>query len=115
MIDQAFAPSQQIATARSGQAVMKMGRTTGLTYGTVQTTNVTIKVEFDGQTAIFENQIYVKGDYGDFLKSGDSGSLLVTQDGAHPIGLLFAGGEGSAFANPIKPVLDYFGVTLVGR
>lgn len=115
MIDQAFSPSQVIATARAGQDVMKMGRTTGLTYGTVQSTNVTIKVEFDGKTAIFENQIYVKGDLGDFLKAGDSGSLLVTQQGAHPIGLLFAGGDGSAFANPIKPVLDYFGVTLAGK
>jgi hypothetical protein len=115
MVQQAFAPSQVIATARAGQSVMKMGRTTGLTYGTVQSTNVTIKVEFDGQTAIFTNQIFVKSATGDFLKSGDSGSLLVTQEGAHPIGLLFAGGEGSAFANPIKPVLDYFGVTLAGR
>jgi hypothetical protein len=115
MIDQAFSPSQVIATARAGQAVMKMGRTTGLTYGTVQSTNVSIKVDFDGKTAIFENQIYITGDVGDFLKAGDSGSLLVTQDGAHPIGLLFAGGEGSAFANPIKPVLDYFGVTIAGK
>ena len=115
VIDQAFKPSQVIASARAGQAVMKMGRTTGLTKGTVQSTNVTIKVDFDGRTAVFQNQIYVKGDLGDFLKAGDSGSLLVTQQGAHPIGLLFAGGEGSAFANPIKPVLDYFGVTMVGR
>ncbi|HET6512816.1 MAG TPA: hypothetical protein VFH43_11530 [Candidatus Kapabacteria bacterium] len=115
VIDQAFKPSQIIASARAGQAVMKMGRTTGLTKGIVQSTNVTIKVDFDGRTAVFQNQIYVKGDLGDFLKAGDSGSLLVTQQGAHPIGLLFAGGDGSAFANPIKPVLDYFGVTMVGQ
>jgi hypothetical protein len=94
---------------------MKMGRTTGLTYGTVQSTNVTIKVDFDGQTAVFTDQIYIKGNAGDFLQAGDSGSLLVTKDGAHPVGLLFAGGEGSAFANPIKPILDYFGVTLAGK
>lgn len=115
MVQQAFSPSQVISTARAGQGVMKMGRTTGLTYGTVQSTNVTIKVDFDGQTAVFANQIYIKGNAGDFLQAGDSGSLLVTQDGAHPVGLLFAGGEGSAFANPIKPILDYFGVTLAGR
>lgn len=115
MVDQAFSPSQVIANARAGQSVMKMGRTTGLTYGTVQSTNVSIKVDFDGETAIFTNQIYIKGDVGDFLQAGDSGSLLVTQDGAHPVGLLFAGGEGSAFANPIKPILDYFGVTIAGK
>ncbi len=115
VVQQAFSPSQVITTAKAGQSVMKMGRTTGLTYGTVQSTNVTIRVEFDGQTAIFTNQIFVKGNAGDFLQSGDSGSLLVTKDGAQPVGLLFAGGEGSAFANPIKPVLDYFGVTLAGR
>jgi hypothetical protein len=115
MVQQAFAPSQVTATARAGQAVMKMGRTTGLTYGTVQSTNVTIKVDFDGETAIFTDQIYIKGNAGDFLQAGDSGSLLVTQEGAHPMGLLFAGGEGSAFANPIQPILDYFGVTIAGK
>jgi hypothetical protein len=115
MVQQAFSPSQITSTARAGQSVMKMGRTTGLTYGTVQSTNVTIKVDFDGETAVFTDQIYIKGTAGDFLQAGDSGSLLVTQDGAHPIGLLFAGGEGSAFANPIKPILNYFGVTIAGK
>jgi hypothetical protein len=115
VVDKAFAPSHTPVIAHSGQKVMKMGRTTGLTYGTVQSTNVTIKVDFNGQTAIFENQIYIKGDYSEFLQAGDSGSLLVTQSGQNPVGLLFAGGEGSAFANPIGDVLNYFGVTLAGK
>lgn len=115
MVDKAFAPSHTITNAYAGQKVMKMGRTTELTHGTVQATNVTIKVDFDGRTAVFENQIYIRGDYEEFLKAGDSGSLLVTQSGQNPVGLLFAGGEGSAFANPIQDVLNYFGVTLAGK
>lgn len=115
MIDKAFAPSQVVAAARTGLQVKKMGRTTGLTSGSIVGTNVSVKVEFDGKTALFENQIYIKSDVGEFLKAGDSGSLLVTANTNQPVGLCFAGGEGSAFANPIQPILDHFGVTIVGR
>lgn len=115
MVDNAFAPSKNPIQASTGMKVMKLGRTTGFTQGTIVATNVSLKVDFNGQTAVFENQIYIKGDYEEFLKAGDSGSLLVSQSGNRPVGLLFAGGEGSAFANPIQDVLNYFGVTIAGR
>ena len=47
-----------------------------------------------------------------FIRSGDSGSLMVTETGNNPVGLCFAGGSGGAFANPIGPVLQALGVTI---
>ena len=52
---------------------------------------------------------------GNFIRSGDSGSLMVTQNGNNPVGLNFAGGGGASFANPIGPVLQHFGVTVASN
>ena len=53
---------------------------------------------------------------GRFLKAGDSGSLLVTDPGRNPVGLLFAGNRSGklAIANPIDRVLGECGVTVDG-
>ena len=66
-----------------------------------------MNVSYSSGTAHFVGQIVVDGDKGGFLKAGDSGSLLVTKDGANPVGLLFASGRGGkvAIANPIDEVL----------
>jgi len=52
-----------------------------------------------------------------FLRSGDSGSLLVQDVATNPraIGLLFAGNTSVAFANPIGQVLSFLGATMVGN
>jgi len=108
-----FAPSHTWQNAAVGMAVQKVGRTTGLTTGTIGATDVTLKVDYDnGETATFVDQIYIPG--ADFIQAGDSGSLLVTQNGNHPVGLCFAGGTDGGFANPIGPVLNYFGVDIAG-
>jgi hypothetical protein len=101
-----------------GMAVQKSGRTTGLTTGVVGAIDVEVKVAYSNGTAHFVNQILVSGDKGAFIKSGDSGSLMVTRptDGSMPdaVGLLFAGAQnGVAIANPIEAVLDGLGVRMV--
>jgi hypothetical protein len=94
-----------------GMAVTKTGRTTGVTTGTISGINVTIKVSYTNYTATFVNQIYVKGN---FIQSGDSGSMMVTNNSSHdPVGLNFAGGNRSSFANPIKPIEQDFGLSFV--
>jgi hypothetical protein len=52
-----------------------------------------------------------------FLKSGDSGSLLVQDVSTNPraIGLLFAGNNTAAFANPINQVLSFLGASMLGK
>ncbi len=109
-------PSATAQAASLGQPVQKYGRTTSLTTGAVVAINAEVDVAYTTGTAHFVDQVVVEGKK-PFLKSGDSGSLLVTQTGANPIGLLFAsGGSGKyAFANPIGAVLTQLGVTIDGK
>ncbi|MCH8086490.1 MAG: hypothetical protein IIC81_01420 [Chloroflexi bacterium] len=108
-------PSSDIVSASLGQAVQKYGRTTKLTTGVVTATDVSIRVAYFSGTARFNDQIEVcptaDCDQGDFSMGGDSGSLIVTNDGnKNAVGLLFAGGGSSTFANRIDLVLAAFGV-----
>ena len=106
-------PDPTVADAVVGLSVRKSGRTTRVTKGTVQFTNVNINVSYgSGQVGYFTNQIAIGG--GGFSSSGDSGSLIMTAD-RKPVALLFAGGSGYTFASPIQPILDYFGVDVVGE
>jgi hypothetical protein len=96
-------------------AVKKSGRTTGLTHGNITAVNATIDVSFgSGKTARFTDQIVVGS--GNFIASGDSGSLMVEDAITNPraVGLLFAGSSNTAIANPIDDVLNAFGVSMVG-
>jgi len=115
--------SNLTASADIGQEVKKSGRTTGLTYGSVVFIDATVSVAYDDEcagfeigTGVFDGQILVGNPGGSFLEAGDSGSLLVEDklDRPRAIGLLFAGSQSYAVANPIGEVLAYFGATMVG-
>jgi hypothetical protein len=108
------APNSSIGIASVDLPVKKYGRTTSLTHGTVNLVNTTINVGYSSGTALFEGQIGVTGKKGAFIKAGDSGSLLVTEEGNNPVGLLFAGDSSGkfAFANPIIAVLERFTVSI---
>jgi hypothetical protein len=97
-----------------GREVAKSGRTTGLTCSTIDSIEMAVTVEYvqncDG-TGIpinvqFTGQVDVAGSA--FSAQGDSGSLVVSQDTADPVGLLFAASDSSSVANPISDVLNYF-------
>ena len=108
-----YTPSTSTVSPSVGLAVKKTGRTSGLTHGTIAGINVTIQVNYGSPgVATFVNQIYVASN---FIRSGDSGSLMVTESGNNPVGLCFAGGGGSSFANPIGPVLQGLGVSVCGQ
>jgi hypothetical protein len=107
-----YTPSSTTVSPTVGLAVKKTGRTSGLTTGKIAGINVTITVGYTGGNATFVGQIYVKGQ---FIKAGDSGSLMVTQSGNYPVGLDFAGSSTASFANPIGPILTYFGATVVSN
>jgi len=115
-------PASSVAV---GRAVAKSGRSTGLTCSTVEattmSTNVSYTVNCDGTgtkfTTNYTNQIGVIG--GDFSGEGDSGSLIVTQDTANPVALLYAGSDTDTVGNPVADVLNFFAsggnnVTFVG-
>lgn len=101
--------------AALGMPVGKSGRTTQLTSGRITAVGVTINVNYGGgRVARFTNQIAVRSPSGNFSAGGDSGSLIWTWDARRaPVALLFAGGGGTTFANPIAGVLARLDVQLV--
>ena len=98
-----------------GMQVGKSGRTTQLTRGTITAVGATINVNYGGgRVARFINQIAVATPGGTFSAGGDSGSLIWTWDARRaPVALLFAGGGGTTFGNPIASVLARLDVQLV--
>lgn len=90
-----------------GMQVGKTGRTTQLTRGGVTAVGVTVNVNYGGgRVARFVNQIAIRTPGGNFSAGGDSGSLIWTWDARRaPVALLFAGGGGTTFGNPITRVL----------
>src|SRR3989442_11358795 len=104
-----YTATSTVVSPSVGLAVKKSGRTSGLSHSTIQAINVTINVGYSSGTATFNSQIMTDPQ---FIRSGDSGSLEVTETGNNPVGLLFAGGSGGTFANPIGPALQAFGATI---
>ncbi len=98
-----------------GMAVGKSGRTTQLTSGNITAVAVTVNVNYGGgRVGRFVNQIAVRSANGDFSRPGDSGSLIWTWNASRaPVALLFAGGGGTTFANPIGRVLAALDVVIV--
>lgn len=81
------------AKVSEGEKVLKSGRTTGLTEGTVFDDEATIEVSYNYEKARFVHQMLIRGDR--FIQGGDSGSVLLNADG-YVVGLCFAGsGDGS--------------------
>jgi hypothetical protein len=113
--------SASTAPAAVGQLVKKSGRTSGLTRSTVAALNATINVTYDKEcaggavfTKMFTGQIVISNKGSTFLRGGDSGSLMVEDvtSNARAVGLLYAGSNTSAIANPINEVLTFVGSVL---
>jgi hypothetical protein len=106
------------AAAAVGAAVRKRGRTTGLTFGTVDTVDLTLTLDYGSGIGnrTLTRQVGIRPDTArssQFGGPGDSGSVVV--DGANRVvGLYFAGLDGGGYgvANPIGPVLSALGVGL---
>lgn len=110
-------------------AVVKFGRTTGRTGGTITAIELdNLRVQYDVGVVRFDDQIEVQGTSGPFSQGGDSGSLVITTaatdpnpaGGARAVGLLFAGsdtggpnGGGLTYVNPITVVLAELDADLV--
>src|SRR5262245_18268029 len=98
----------------AGLHVQKSGRTTGVTSGTVTSFDTDVSVHYQPRcgmgkkfTISFTNQVVVTSNSGSFSAGGDSGSLIVTNDGNHqPVALLFAGSNTTTIGNPICEVLS---------
>jgi hypothetical protein len=97
-----------------GTTVKKYGRTTKLTHAAITGINATVSICYEVvfifcvKSATYVDQLFI--DASGFSGGGDSGSLIVTETGANPVGLLFAGSSTQTIANRIDLVLNYFGV-----
>jgi hypothetical protein len=115
--------SHNTVAAFVGQAVKKSGRTTGLSRSSVSGLNATISVGYETEcagtsfTKTYTGQILITNRQSRFLNSGDSGSLMVEDVTTNPraVGLLYAGSNTIAVANPINDVLSNLGATMVGN
>jgi hypothetical protein len=111
-------------TASVGMAIAKSGRSTGLTCSRVLAVNVNVSTQYQkgcgtgtNFSVNYANQVDIAG--GAFSAEGDSGSLMVTQNTADPVALLYAGSDTDTVGNPVGPVLNFFAsggnnVTFVG-
>jgi hypothetical protein len=92
--------------------VAKSGSATGITCGSILAIDTSVSVTYQkgcatGSTfdVLYTNQIDVTGT--GFSGEGDSGSLIVTQDTADPVGLLYGGSDTDTVANPVSDVLQH--------
>lgn len=106
------------ATASVGMAVRKRGRTTGLTYGTVDDVNLSVTIDYCNGlgNVTLTNQIGIDVETAkstQFGNSGDSGSVVVDKN-RKVIGLYFAGTPDGTYgvANPIQAVLNTLDVKI---
>ena len=95
---------------RVGMPIHKTGRTTSYTKGRVTAVNATVDVGFGGgRVARFRDQIVTTR----ISAPGDSGSLVLTQDGNKALGLLFAGSPFATILNQIEHVKRLLGIEIV--
>lgn len=109
-----FRINSVIRTGTLGMPVGKSGRTTQLTSGKITQVGASVNVNYNGRVAFFKDQLAIQASSGYFSQGGDSGSVVWTWDAyRNPVGLLFAGGGGTTFANPIARVLAALDINLL--
>jgi len=90
-----------------GMEVQKTGRTTGHTQGFVTQIDATVRIDYEGPSALFAGQIVASP----MSQGGDSGSAVLDMD-RRVVGLLFAGSDAATIFNPIGEVLTALNVEL---
>lgn len=97
-----------VGEAVLGTAVQKTGRTSGYTRGTITQIDTTVRIDYDGPSALFSGQLVANP----MSQRGDSGSAVLDMDG-RVVGLLFAGSDAATIVNPIQVVLSALNVEVV--
>ncbi len=93
-----------------GEEIIKSGRTTGITEGTIVEIG-DYAIGYNSGIAWFEDQIRTSSN---FAAGGDSGSLVISKVDGKAVGLLFAGSRstGAAILNKMTNVASELGITL---
>jgi hypothetical protein len=103
-----------VVAAQVGDRVFKVGRTTGLTHGTITAVGTVVgPIDYGPGPCWFRQQVEIVGDNGTlFSDHGDSGSAILSTTG-EVVALLFAGNGTQTYACPIQAVLTALGCALV--
>lgn len=101
-------PVQGTTEATIGLKILKSGRTSAISTGEVLALAATVQVGLgDAGTAVFTDQIVSTA----IAQPGDSGSLVVTQDGHQAIGMLSAGSDQSTIISRMDNIFKLLNVT----
>lgn len=98
------------AQAIFGEPVRKVGRTTGLTTGTISAVSDPAS-STSGPTYVNQVRVAPAAGVPKFSDSGDSGSVIVNASN-QVVALLWGGNTGPSVANNISDVLAAFGITI---
>lgn len=96
-----------VGAAALGMAVQKTGRSTGHTRGVITQIDATMRIDYDGPSALFTGQLVASP----MSRRGDSGAAVLDMEG-RVVGLLFAGSDAATIINPIDAVLSALNVEL---
>jgi len=115
--DDGYDTPNQTVTPMSEMNVKKFGRTTGLTFGTIEAFEPTPWVlpyrssKFNAMVWFIDTWTVKSNDADPFALEGDSGSLIVSENGKSAVGLLFAVNNRGEYGvmMPIKDVIDWYG------
>ncbi|MBT9291435.1 S1 family peptidase [Prosthecodimorpha staleyi] len=114
-------PDGAVSELLPGMHVVKVGRSSGLTFGRVRQVNVcNLNVPYGNKYARFDGQFQFESrSAAPFALPGDSGSVIVDDD-CRVAGLLFAVtssggtfGTGLAYASPMEPILTALDLEIV--
>lgn len=100
-----------VSNAEIGMRVMKVGRTTGLTFGEIQRIDASTKVAFWGDVKILFRDVIIC-DY--MTAGGDTGAILMDAE-KRAVGICFAGTQQISLFLPIQQVLDALNVSLITK
>lgn len=101
--DNGYDTPQKVVSPTAGMAVKKFGRTTGFTEGILEAsintpTAIPYKARYFAATVWVQDVWTVRAARGTaFALPGDSGSLVVAEDGSAAIGLVFAASPGGEY------------------
>lgn len=103
---------KQWVEPKVGTPFVKIGRTTGTTYGVISHTNVTAMVNYKGSlgTCSFFPCVFALQNNYDIVNGGDSGSIILNEDGI--IGQTFAAAPNLAIFLTGTVIRDELGVEL---
>ncbi len=96
-----------VGSVTLGLEVQKMGRTTGYTTGKITQIDATVRIDYEGPSALYTGQLIASP----MSQGGDSGSAVLDMD-ERVVGLLFAGSDAATIINPIDEVFSALDVEL---